>query len=154
MPGTIVKDKASENNIENKKKCKVLVVEDDPINQFMMKTFLEEYNCEIGIAKNGQEAITMYQDNYDLVFMDYDLPDMLGSHVCKTIYKIRTRNKPVVIALTSQNDKQIKEECFNSGMSDFITKPINSKLLGAVLKRWLALDNQLINYEEVSIGNF
>lgn len=107
---------------------KVLLVEDNLINQKVMTRFLEKWNMEISVANNGNEALNMVSDeHFHIILMDLQMPMMDGyqsSQAIRTIDDQRKRNIPI-IALTAAALKEVKEKVYASGMNDFITKPFN-----------------------------
>lgn len=101
---------------------KVLIVEDNKINQVVTKRILTKkgYNCDI--AENGVEAVRKVKDvTYDLILMDINMPEMDGIEAAKCI-RLLKMDLPI-IALTAVEEEQIKEDIFNAGMNDFIIKP-------------------------------
>jgi len=118
---------------------KILLVEDNETNQTVAKFILKKLGYEnISIAINGLEAIKKIQNkDYDLVFMDMQMPVMGGIEATK---KIREFNQKIpIIAMTANAMQEDKEECLNAGMNDYISKPIDFKLLKVLLKKWLNL---------------
>ena len=107
---------------------KVLLVEDNLINQKVMTRFLEKWNMEITVANNGNEALERVADeHFHIILMDLQMPTMDGyqsSQAIRTIDDQRKRNIPI-IALTAAALKEVKEKVYASGMNDFITKPFN-----------------------------
>lgn len=124
---------------------KVLLVEDNVINQKVMRRFLEKWNIEIAIANNGIEAIDMiHQEHYHVVLMDLQMPEMDGyqsSQAIRTIDDQRKRNVPI-IALTAAALKEVKEKVYASGMNDFITKPFNPVELQEKLEYYVVKNQQ------------
>ncbi|NGP77560.1 response regulator [Balneolaceae bacterium YR4-1] len=107
---------------------KVLLVEDNLINQKVMTRFLEKWNMKITVANNGNEALNKVADeHFHIILMDLQMPMMDGyqsSQAIRTIDDQRKRNIPI-IALTAAALKEVKEKVYASGMNDFITKPFN-----------------------------
>lgn len=107
---------------------KVLLVEDNVINQKVMTRFLEKWNIDITVANDGSEALDKIADNhYHIILMDLQMPNMDGyqsSQAIRTIDDQRKRNVPI-IALTAAALKEVKEKVYAAGMNDFITKPFN-----------------------------
>ena len=107
---------------------KVLLVEDNLINQKVMTRFLEKWNMEITVANNGNEALDkVAEQHFHIILMDLQMPMMDGyqsSQAIRTIDDQRKRNIPI-IALTAAALKEVKEKVYASGMNDFITKPFN-----------------------------
>jgi PAS domain S-box-containing protein len=130
---------------ENKfnEKVKILLVEDNLINQKLTVKLLSQagYNCDL--ASNGKEAINAYQlHKYDLILMDCQMPDMDGYEATKRIRKIENsssvpnefRHIPI-IALTAHALDGDVDKCFESGMDDYLSKPVDSEKLISAIKR-------------------
>ena len=117
---------------------RVLLVEDNPINQKVMKRFLDRWDMEIIVANNGKEALdNIAGENFHIVLMDLQMPEMDGYEATRQIRMMddsRKRNVPI-IALTAAALKEVKEQVFASGMNDFITKPFNPNELQGKLER-------------------
>ncbi|MGE3479722.1 MAG: response regulator, partial [Dongiaceae bacterium] len=118
---------------------KVLVVEDMKINMMLLAKILEKHGCQTSFALNGKEAIdkTAVQ-NYDLIFMDCQMPEMDGFEATRII---REREKPlgrhtVIIALTADAMIGDREKCLNAGMDDYLNKPLKAERIGEILKKW------------------
>lgn len=107
---------------------KVLLVEDNVINQKVMARFLEKWNMLITVANDGEEALARLEnEHFHIILMDLQMPRMNGyesSQAIRTIDDQRKRNIPI-IALTAAALKEVKEKVYASGMNDFITKPFN-----------------------------
>ncbi len=121
--------------------AKILVVEDNMTNQIVVKDMLEILNNEIDIASNGKEAITCLKRNkYDLVFMDCHMPIMDGYQATTEIREFSTSelnyNIPI-IAMTASAMSGDREKCLRSGMSDYMTKPIELSIIQQKLQQWL-----------------
>lgn len=111
----------------------VLIVEDNTINQFVIKQLLQQYNITFFAVENGFMALEELQKkNYDLVLLDYHMPDLDG---LKTLIKIRERGSQVidpqipVIILTADIIDEVKHKLQAAGSNDFITKPIEQERL-------------------------
>ena len=120
---------------KKKRRLRVLLVEDTPIIQKANTMLLEALNCEVIVAKNGVEAVKKSQQNYDLVFMDLDLPDIDGITVSKLIRKQPHHIDTPISALTASG-KAREQECLKVGMNDFICKPLMMERLQSVLATW------------------
>jgi PAS domain S-box-containing protein len=107
---------------------KILVVEDDMISSIYFKQIFENYSAQIYFASNGKEALESFEiHNPDVVLMDIGLPDINGLEVVRIIRKV---NKTVrIIAQTAYVMDEDKEKAIAAGCNDFITKPLNAKLL-------------------------
>ncbi|MBI9018302.1 MAG: response regulator [Phycisphaerae bacterium] len=124
-------------NEELKHPVRILLVEDDLINQQLGKKILSKAGYIVDIANNGQEAVEMVQrDNWDIVFMDMQMPVMDGLEATKKIRKAGYSDLPIV-AMTANAFTRDRERCLESGMNDFLSKPINkNKVLGRI-KKWV-----------------
>lgn len=121
--------------------AKILLVDDNEINQEVAKALLEPLEMQIDMAFDGREALEMVQKNeqYDLVFMDHFMPVMDGVEAAKRIRALEGeyfRNLPI-IALTADAMQGVKEEFFDAGMNDFTSKPISVKEITRVLQQWI-----------------
>jgi PAS domain S-box-containing protein len=124
---------------EMESKTKILLTEDNPINQQVIIEVLSGGNdCfEIDTANNGQEALdALAQNTYDLILMDIQMPIMDGLTAAK---EIRTSDQYIpIIAVTAHAMKGYRELCLNAGMNDYITKPVDKNLLHAKINRWVS----------------
>lgn len=108
---------------------KVLVVEDMPLNQLLMKTILDDFGFERDIAENGKIAIEKLQEkDYDIVLMDLQMPVMNGFESTKFIRNILKLKLPI-IALTADVTTVDLAKCTAVGMNDYIAKPVDERIL-------------------------
>ena len=119
---------------------KVLLVDDNAINQKVATQLLSQFGYKADVACNGLEAVEMSGANdYDLVFMDVQMPEMDGLTATRTIRQneaaAQTRRK-VVIAMTANAMPGDRENCLNAGMDDYLTKPIRPANIEAAIRRW------------------
>ena len=111
------------------KNIKVLVVEDMPLNQLLMKTILDDFGFERDIADNGKIAIEKLQtESYDIILMDLQMPVMNGFEATEYIRNTMNLKIPI-IALTADVTTVDLGKCKVVGMDDYIAKPIDEKLL-------------------------
>jgi CheY-like chemotaxis protein len=111
------------------KHLKILVVEDIELNQLLMKTILEDFGFVCDVANNGKIAIEKLQTNtYDIVLMDLQMPIMNGFKATEYIRNKMNSNIPI-IALTADVTTVDLAKCKAAGMSDYIAKPVDEKLL-------------------------
>ena len=124
----ILETKIEELNTEIKN-IKVLVAEDIPLNQLLMKILLEEFGFKHDIADNGKIAIEKLQNNpYDIILMDLQMPEMNGFEA--TEYIRNTMNSKIpIIALTADVTTVDLSKCKAVGMNDYISKPVDERLL-------------------------
>jgi signal transduction histidine kinase/CheY-like chemotaxis protein len=120
-------------------KPRILLVEDNPINQKIALLMLEKIGCNVDVAANGIEALKALQlFSYDLIFMDCQMPEMDGY---EATFRIRKLAKPIsdipIIALTANAFKEDQNKCIEAGMNDFVTKPVESSTLESKLSRYL-----------------
>jgi PAS domain S-box-containing protein len=117
---------------------RVLVAEDNLVNQQVVREFLRLSGIFVEIANNGKEAVALLEnDVFDAVLMDIHMPEMDGFEATKLIRSQTRFAKLPVIALTAGVTKEERERCMASGMNDFIAKPINPKQLMSTLAQWL-----------------
>jgi len=111
------------------KNIKVLVVEDIPLNQLLMKTLLDEFGFELEIASNGLMAIEKLNNtHFDIILMDLQMPEMNGFEATAYIRNILKMNIPI-IALTADVTTVDLAKCKAVGMDDYIAKPVNERIL-------------------------
>jgi two-component system CheB/CheR fusion protein len=108
---------------------KILVAEDVPLNQLLIKIILMEFGFEFDIASNGKIAIDYLQkNNYDLILMDMQMPEMGGFEAAAYIRNQMKSDIPI-IALTADVTTMDNDKCIAAGMNDYISKPIEEELL-------------------------
>lgn len=124
-------------NIQSLKKSKILLVEDNEINQEIVLGFLEESAIEVVIANNGQEAVDMFgSDHYELVLMDLQMPIMDGFEATR---RIREKDKNIpIIALTANAMREDVDKTQKIGMNMHLSKPIEAEKLYEVLLKYLS----------------
>lgn len=120
---------------------KILLVEDNKINQIVATKILTKLKLKADIADNGIKAIEKLNSVlYDLILMDCQMPEMDGYEATRAIREGQAgdvNKNIVIIALTANAMKGDKEKCLNAGMNDFLTKPININELHRKIKTWL-----------------
>jgi len=119
--------------------ARVLVAEDNVINQKVVVRLLEKLGCRVDVAANGHEAITMLaQLAYDLVLMDCQMPEMDGFAATTAIRQREAdsgQHTPI-IAMTANAMQGDREYCLAAGMDDYISKPVKFDALAAMLRKW------------------
>ncbi len=123
-----------------KRTIRILVAEDNPVNQKVAQIMLKKMGLRADVVANGQEAINMLQIiPYDLVLMDCQMPDMDGFEATRLIRqqgsKVLNPSVPI-IAMTAFAMRGDRDKCIQAGMNDFIAKPIQRKELAKVVARW------------------
>lgn len=116
---------------------KVLLVEDHEINRFMATTILENWHCQVDFATTGKEAVAQVKtNNYDIILMDLQMPEMNGLEATKVIRTELLRETPI-IALTANAIKGEKDKCFQVGMNAYVSKPFDHEELQLKMKTLL-----------------
>ena len=119
---------------------RVLVAEDNVVNQKVAVRMLAKLGCRADVAANGLEAVDLMRRlDYDCVFMDCQMPEMDGYEATAELRRIERalgRRTPI-IALTANAMQGDREHCLEAGMDDFVSKPIREAELRAVIARWL-----------------
>ncbi|MEO7547012.1 MAG: response regulator, partial [Ramlibacter sp.] len=116
----------------------VLLVEDNDINQLVARELLEDLGLVVEVADNGQIGLEMVQQaHYDLVFMDMQMPVMDGVTATRAIRRIDRLETLPIAAMTANAMEQDRRKCLESGMNDFLVKPIDPQELCALLLRWV-----------------
>lgn len=117
----------------------ILLVEDNPINQKLTAEILNNAGIKVITADTGKEALkAVFQNRFDAVLMDIHMPEMDGYKATELIRKNSKFKDLPIIAMTASAMKKDREKCYNSGMNDYISKPIDVIKLFSVLCRWIA----------------
>ncbi|MCZ6800885.1 MAG: response regulator [Nitrospirae bacterium] len=131
---------------------RILLVEDNPVNQKVTLGLLKKMGIEVCCAMNGKEAIdTAFSQHFDLILMDWQMPEMDGLQATQEIRKREKQRleKDVgrseyqipyhvpIVAMTANAMQGDREKCLEAGMDDYLSKPINSDMLSQAIDRWL-----------------
>lgn len=117
---------------------RILMAEDNPINQRVGKLILQRAGYRIDVAGNGQEAMDAHRlQPYDLILMDCQMPTMDGFEASRQIRQL-DRPQPVIVAVTANALAGEREKCLEAGMDDYLSKPFQAEQLVSVVKKWLA----------------
>jgi CheY-like chemotaxis protein/anti-sigma regulatory factor (Ser/Thr protein kinase) len=132
-------------------KARVLVVEDNEINQIVIKEQLKEIGVNVDLADNGERGVAkvkasiVEQRPYDLVFMDCHMPILDGLQATKCIRELGGQGEVMtIVALTANALNGEKEKCLQAGMNDFISKPVGTSRLRKCLQYHLALSEHAL----------
>jgi two-component system sensor histidine kinase/response regulator len=118
--------------------ARILLVEDNDINQQVARELLEDAGFVVDVADNGEIALGLAQKvPYDLVFMDMQMPVMDGITATREIRKSGKLELLPIVAMTANAMEQDRRKCMDAGMNDFLVKPIDPPDLWAVLMRWV-----------------
>ena len=120
-------------------KIKVLAVDDNATNLKLICALLDEMNINVVGCHSGQEAIELHEkNNYDLILMDVRMPTLDGIETTQLIRKNEPQNVHVpIIAVTAHAMANEKRKLLSQGMDDYVTKPINEKLLSHIINKWI-----------------
>lgn len=117
---------------------RVLVVEDDRVNQRVIGHFLKQMGLQIGLAEDGLAAVDVaLQEPWDAILMDCHLPGLDGLEATRRIRARHPNSNLPILALTANVSKEDRAACLAAGMNDFLTKPVRVELLAAALQRRL-----------------
>jgi len=134
------KEESVESIIENPRwqNINVMLVEDNLINQTVAKEILGQAGIKPDIMNNGQEAVAaVSQKKYDIVLMDIQMPVMNGFQATEEIRKQYSKDALPIIAMTANAMKGDREACLESGMNDYVSKPIKKDDLFSILSKWI-----------------
>jgi signal transduction histidine kinase/CheY-like chemotaxis protein/HPt (histidine-containing phosphotransfer) domain-containing protein len=132
----------------NSLKGHVLLVEDNPVNQLVAQGLLSKFGLTCDLVENGLDCIAAFtQKKFDLILMDIQMPGMDGLQATQEIRRLEKENrsaspKPIaIVAMTAHAMQGDEQNCFNAGMDDFISKPVDREQLFTVLQKWLSQDS-------------
>jgi PAS domain S-box-containing protein len=135
------------------KNIKVLVVEDMPLNQLLMKTILDDFGFERDIADNGKIAIEkLKMKSYDIILMDLQMPEINGFEATEYIRKTLKFNIPI-IALTADVTTVDVAKCKAVGMNDYVTKPVDERLLYSKIIGLVKKANSIVALKTMDIAS-
>lgn len=127
-----------DSTLAEKRPLKILLAEDNLVNQKVAIRILQKMGYRVDVAANGIEVIDALRDiHYDIVFMDIQMPEMDGYDATRIILRDYSKEKrPKIIAMTANAMQGDKEECLLLGMDDYISKPIRIEEIQQVLQKW------------------
>ena len=118
--------------------CKVLLVEDDPVNQLVIRGMLLRLGYQVRTADNGEEALKIVgREAFDGVLMDCQMPYMDGFAACRALRELPSGKQLPVLAVTAYTQNADRERCLAAGMDDYLAKPVRLEELKLLLQRWL-----------------
>ncbi len=118
---------------------RILLAEDNEINQQVASELLQGMGLEVIVASNGREAVELLElQSFDLVFMDIQMPEMDGYQATRTVRKMPDKQQLPIVAMTAHAMKGDRERCLDEGMNDHISKPLNPAELRSMVGHWLA----------------
>jgi PAS domain S-box-containing protein len=121
---------------------RVLVAEDQPINQLVLQRQLESFGLEVEVVENGARAVEAVSEGaFDLVLMDCRMPELDGYEAVRRIRAAEYPGRRVpIVAITANAIREQIDACFEAGMDDFLTKPYRQEDLSRLLRAWLPRD--------------
>ncbi|WJH35582.1 ATP-binding protein [Paenibacillus sp. CC-CFT747] len=117
---------------------RILVADDNGVNRQLLHSLLRKHGCEADSAGSGLEALEASKtEEYDLIFMDLEMPDMDGLEATRAIRQHYSPGEgPVIVAVTAYARRDDRERCFEAGMMDYISKPVFAPEVERVLRQW------------------
>jgi PAS domain S-box-containing protein len=118
---------------------RVLLAEDNPVNQIVAQELLKRFGAEVVTTGNGLEAVEAVSANgpFDMVFMDIQMPVMNGYEAASAIRKIKGDLELPIIAMTARAFSEERRHCLAAGMNDHVAKPVDPDQLYSVMLRWM-----------------
>jgi CheY-like chemotaxis protein len=140
-------------------RSRVLLVEDNPVNQLVASRLLKTLGIDAQIADNGERAVQMIQRQaFDLVLMDCQMPEMDGYEATQAVRvweqrsAAATKRRLPVVALTANALAGDRERCVAAGMDGYLSKPITRDALSALVRQWLTPDSQGVDVGQSAAG--
>lgn len=116
---------------------RILIAEDDPINQKVASKIFKKLGYEVDLASDGKKVLAVtHRKDYHIIFMDIQMPGMDGYETTKRIRE-RLNENTVIIAMTAHALEDVRERSIQAGMDDFMTKPVQLKSIQNILDKWL-----------------
>lgn len=138
QPGVTETPRQSASEKPQSRQARVLLVEDNPVNQMVAKGMLAKLGCDVAVAAHGAEALDhLAREPVDLVLMDCNMPIMDGYEASRRIRQSGRWPDLPIIALTANALPDERERCQAAGMSDYLAKPFRREELAALLDSWL-----------------
>lgn len=136
-----------ENNLFNG--CIILIVEDDPINYFLLKEIITSFGVKHIWAKDGLEALNILigHEKISLILMDIEMPEMDGITATRIIRKKKI-NIPIIFQSAYNSEEKIKQ-CFTAGGNEFLSKPLDREMICSVIKKYIT--NSKVKYTQEEI---
>jgi CheY-like chemotaxis protein len=136
---------SSSEDFTDRQSARILLVEDQPVNQKLTRLMLNRLGySHVDLAENGREAVELVgKRDYDLILMDLQMPVMGGQDATREIRgNLHLKHQPVIVALTGYALSGVRESCYESGMNEFLTKPVSLDTLRDTLSRTLVPENR------------
>jgi CheY-like chemotaxis protein len=138
---------------EENQRLRALVVDDNQESLKIMVKFLSKNGLVSDIAWNGKEAMDAAgMNDYDIIFMDCEMPLMDGYEASRQIRKAQSDGRPVIVAITANVMPGDKEKCLDAGMNDCLSKPVTYEQLEACVQKWVSLKGKTAEDRQVRPG--
>ena len=133
----------------SKQSPKVLVVDDNLVNREVAGEILKKSGCKVDLASDGLEAVfKAKKGNYDIIFMDIQMPEIDGIEATRQIKQLNLANQPWIIAMTAYSMKEDEEKFLKMGLDDYLAKPIRARQLIEKVKNNFNFDVDLVETTE------
>jgi CheY-like chemotaxis protein len=121
--------------------ARVLLAEDNAVNEAVAVAMLKGFGCEVEVAKDGREAVAAaHRSRFDVILMDCQMPEMDGFRATRVLRNLEAAHasstRIPIVALTANALDGDRERCLEAGMDDYMSKPFNQAQLWAVLNKW------------------
>ena len=122
---------------------RILVAEDNPMNQRVILALLDRFHQNADVVETGRAAVeACRQQNYDLVFMDLQMPELDGLQATAQIRQLAAGNQPYIVALTANAFEDDRQRCLAAGMDDYLSKPVRRQQLALALHQYLEVQEK------------
>ncbi|UVL90795.1 hybrid sensor histidine kinase/response regulator [Pseudomonas sichuanensis] len=129
-------------SLAQERRARILLVEDNPVNQLVAKGLLGKLGCQVQVAAQGAEALEfLEQETFDLVLMDCNMPVMDGYEASRRIRQSGRWPELPIVALTANAMPEERERCRAAGMNDYLAKPFRREELLALIDHWVPLSS-------------
>ena len=117
---------------------RVLVAEDNAVNQLLVRRMFEKLGIRIDLAANGREAVQMATEfAYDIIFMDCSMPELDGYEATAILRERESGRRIPIVAITANAMPEDRARCLEAGMDDYLIKPVRIEDIRGALQRWL-----------------